>query len=65
MLAKRIQQNKKLRITENLPKRQNISTRLHCGRLCEKVNYNQISKNAVFWDVMQCGSCNSRRFGGP
>jgi hypothetical protein len=21
-------------------------------------------KNGVFWDVMPCGSCNSRRFGG-
>jgi hypothetical protein len=21
-------------------------------------------KNAVFWDVMPCGSCKNRRFGG-
>jgi hypothetical protein len=21
-------------------------------------------KNAVFWDVAPCGSCNNRRFGG-
>jgi hypothetical protein len=21
-------------------------------------------KNSVFWDVMQCGSCKNRRFGG-
>jgi hypothetical protein len=23
-----------------------------------------IMKNAVFWDVMPCGSCKNRRFGG-
>jgi hypothetical protein len=22
------------------------------------------TKNAVFWDVMPCGSCKNRRFGG-
>jgi hypothetical protein len=22
-------------------------------------------KNAVFWDVTLCGSCENRRFGGP
>jgi hypothetical protein len=26
---------------------------------------NEITKNAVFWDVAPCGSCKDRRFGGP
>jgi hypothetical protein len=27
-------------------------------------NKNMFMKNGVFWDVMPCGSCKNRRFGG-